>query len=251
MRNLIKALPVAVVLPLALFLASVGPNDAAANISKWMSFLGVHDLSAWRITPYDVAHINFAAFFLSVVYIVAMWGWRVLPRLTKGRRSEEARSADRRTPNAATPQAAIVWDTHLGHTYSGLSPNIRTHALQIKGKNVSGRAVEVTKLKLTSGVTGAEKPVSVLTADGLLPVSEINEVPSGASIVLKWEFDSQKGIDPQDLLNQWGEMRISITYDGERHNLTLTEDMVRAVYSNFQPSPIGPRVTRRLESPPQ
>ncbi|MBO0739726.1 MAG: hypothetical protein J2P48_24835, partial [Alphaproteobacteria bacterium] len=46
-RNLLKALPLGVCLPLVIAAASVGPDDAVSNISKWTQWFGFRNPPDW------------------------------------------------------------------------------------------------------------------------------------------------------------------------------------------------------------
>jgi hypothetical protein len=81
MWNFIKALPIAVGLPLVIGAASIGPEDAASNISKWALWFGVPDIPAWLTYEAIDTRAVIGAFTLSAVYATAVWGF---PRLRKG-----------------------------------------------------------------------------------------------------------------------------------------------------------------------
>ncbi len=78
MRDWIKAalqaLPIAIGLPVVLFLASVKPEDAASNLAVWAHFLGFSQVPAWLANPAADRHAMVSAIVLSVIYAGAVWG---------------------------------------------------------------------------------------------------------------------------------------------------------------------------------
>lgn len=74
MRKIIKALPLGVGLPIVIGIASVSPGDAASNVSKWASLLGLHDVPAWLAGRAADPIIILVAFGLAAIYWIAVWG---------------------------------------------------------------------------------------------------------------------------------------------------------------------------------
>ena len=89
MRKFIKALPIAVGLPVVIGAASVGPDDAASNISKWLNKLGWHNLPAWLRDNFADNRVIVAAIALGTIYTFVFY---VAPRVGEnftGKRQEK------------------------------------------------------------------------------------------------------------------------------------------------------------------
>lgn len=72
-RDLLKGLPIGVGLPIVIGAASVGPEDAQSNISKWIEFLGIHDMPSW-VAHRATDHYTIAtAIVLAFAYSLAVW----------------------------------------------------------------------------------------------------------------------------------------------------------------------------------
>ena len=72
MRAALKWIPGAI-LALIIGAASVGPEAAVSNLSKWASMLGVHDLPTWLITKAIDRTAIISSTALLVVYVIVVW----------------------------------------------------------------------------------------------------------------------------------------------------------------------------------
>ncbi|HTD15652.1 MAG TPA: toll/interleukin-1 receptor domain-containing protein [Chthoniobacterales bacterium] len=147
--------------------------------------------------------------------------------------------------HSAAQHAALEWDNHLGHTYRSEGTAIYTLAFQLSARNKSGRAVKLEHARLISGITGATAEVLVGTADGWVRPSDINLIAVNSTVTLQVVFNPPNGLAAQDFINSWGTMQLSVTYDGATHEVPIREEMTRALYAGFRPSPIGPSITAR------
>jgi hypothetical protein len=136
-------------------------------------------------------------------------------------------------------QAALDWEDHLGHIYDGSPPLIYTKAIQLSAKNISGRPVRLEDARLTSGITGATAEVLVVMTTTWHPPSDINPIPPIGILTLQVSFNPPTGLAAQEFINSWATMHLSLTYDGATHKVPIREDMTRALYVSFRPSPIG------------
>jgi hypothetical protein len=73
MRDFLKALPLTVGLPLVIGAASVGPDDAASNISKWLREIGINHVPKWLTDPKIDNAAIWGAFVLAALYAVVVW----------------------------------------------------------------------------------------------------------------------------------------------------------------------------------
>jgi hypothetical protein len=77
----LKFVPLGVVLPMVIGAASIGPEDAVSNLSKWMDKFGIHNLPDALTTKAADHHILIATGVFSVIYAFLMWG---LPAIRLG-----------------------------------------------------------------------------------------------------------------------------------------------------------------------
>lgn len=78
MRNFIKALPLAILLPIVLAMASVPPNAAISNLAQWVQFIGIHNVPTWLTSRAIDPLLIVLALVLACLYALAAWGspWR-------------------------------------------------------------------------------------------------------------------------------------------------------------------------------
>jgi hypothetical protein len=139
--------------------------------------------------------------------------------------------------------AALEWNDHLGHQYQAVGNAIYTVGVTFSGKNVSDKPVQLQSAKIISGITGASADMVVETISGSMNPSDSDPISPNALVTLKMEFSGPTGLSAQQLINSWGLMYLSVTYDGEPHELKITEEMTRRLYEAFRPSPLNPQTT--------
>jgi hypothetical protein len=83
MREFFKVLPLGLALPVTLFAASIGPEDAASNLSKWVRWVGIDDLPLWLTEKTADRTIPEVVVVLCLLYAVLVWG---LPWFSRRRR---------------------------------------------------------------------------------------------------------------------------------------------------------------------
>jgi hypothetical protein len=76
-RDLLKALPL--VVPIIIAAASVGPEQATSNLSKWVAWSGANQIPRWLLLTILGA--------VSIAYVTAIWG---IPYLYKRMRAKSA-----------------------------------------------------------------------------------------------------------------------------------------------------------------
>ena len=74
-REAIKILPLGLLLPVIIGAASVSPDDASSNLSKWAHWLGIEDVPQWLTQKASdrwvlVGSIVFALLYLFVIYVL-------------------------------------------------------------------------------------------------------------------------------------------------------------------------------------
>lgn len=73
MRELFKALPIGVGVPLLIGAASVGPEDAASNISKWARHFGLHHIPEWMVDKGADNKVIIGVVLLAALYAALVW----------------------------------------------------------------------------------------------------------------------------------------------------------------------------------
>jgi hypothetical protein len=73
-RELLKTIPLGIVVPFTIMAASVSPEDAGSNFSKWLHWIGVHDLPYWVMPKITDDYVVVGAILLSVAYGLIVWG---------------------------------------------------------------------------------------------------------------------------------------------------------------------------------
>jgi hypothetical protein len=108
MREFLKALPIGVGLPLVIGAASVGPDDAASNISKWLHEIGIRHTPIWLTDPASDRAALWGALVLAALYAVVVWV--IIPKVTK--RHTALRVAPSNDPTEKVMQS--IFDTSGG-----------------------------------------------------------------------------------------------------------------------------------------
>ena len=166
--------------------------------------------------------------------------WRIHKRMKMALQSSTVATS---SPIDIHNGALLRWDEHLGHTYSSKNNTIYTVAIQISGRNESQQEVQLEDACIISGITGVKIPMKVGTSDGWIASNETNPIPPNGSVTLRAEFNEPDGFSAQDFVRDWGKIYLNVRYDGDVYRKTIDENMVLAMYANFRPSPLGPRVT--------
>jgi uncharacterized membrane protein len=73
-KRALNAIPRGVLLTIIFGAASVGPEDAQSNLSKWAHSLRFKDLPSWLITRSADYKTIAAAVALSAAYVAIVWG---------------------------------------------------------------------------------------------------------------------------------------------------------------------------------
>ena len=73
MRNLLKALPLGVVLPMILFGAATPPDAVGSNISKWLKLAGASDIPAFLVAKSADHWVAIGAIIVALVYSLIVW----------------------------------------------------------------------------------------------------------------------------------------------------------------------------------
>lgn len=103
--------------------------------------------------------------------------------------------------------------------------------------------MQLQSARIISGITGASADMTVETTDGSLDPSDSDPISPNALVTLKAEFSGPTGLLAQEFINSWGLMYLSVCYDGEPHEVKITEDMTRKLYEAFRPYPLNPNTT--------
>lgn len=88
LRSFLKWLPGAFAVPIVIGAASIGPDQAVSNISKWIQWIGISDLPSWLTAQSADRWAIFGALLFSVIYFVAIWA------ITRSRRGRSVTNLD-------------------------------------------------------------------------------------------------------------------------------------------------------------
>jgi hypothetical protein len=115
----IKALPLGVGVPVVIGAASIGPEEAASNLSKWAHKLGLHDLPTWLLDKGADRYAIIGALIFAIVYLTIAF---IAPRIIRHRRLRDTPAEIRKSADApAEPSSAISEASapSLLHRYEG------------------------------------------------------------------------------------------------------------------------------------
>jgi hypothetical protein len=146
-------------------------------------------------------------------------------------------------PSTIAPD--LIWDDHLGHSYSSRGTEIITEAIQISATNGAGHELRLEDAYIVSGQGYGEKPLKVGTTGGWLTPKATNPVAAGQRVTFRAEFDP---IPANEFFEKWKTFQITVKHDGGatiRKN--VDENMVAAMYASFTPTQIGPQITPKLK----
>ena len=73
--------------------------------------------------------------------------------------------------------------------------------------------------------------------------SDSAPIPPNGLVTLKIEINAPSGLLAQEFINSWGLMYLSVSYNGEPHEVKITEEMTRKLYEAFRPCPLNPQTT--------
>lgn len=150
-------------------------------------------------------------------------------------------------PKVPPPQAQVIWDDHLGHSYSGFGAAMITSAFQINAVNNLGHELRIEKAFVVSGEGHGEKMLLVSTTTGWMPAEKVNPIANGQRLTFKVDFGSTSS---REVFENWKTFQITLIYEGGISRKNVTEKMVRSVFAGFSPSPIGPQVIPKGRPPP-
>src|SRR5260370_4763805 len=88
-REILKALPLGVAVPMLVGAASVRHEDAVSNLLKWVHRIGIHDLPDWLTYASTDRRVIYASLFAAFVYAVVMWGRPILRGASALREEEQ------------------------------------------------------------------------------------------------------------------------------------------------------------------
>ena len=137
----------------------------------------------------------------------------------------------------------LIWDNHLGHTYSSEGTNIITEAIQIGAKNGPNREMRLENAYIVSGQGAGEIQLKVGSDQGWIAPKDTNTIPPDHPIIFRAEFPPTPA---REFFEKWKTFRITVKHDGGAMlTRDVDENMVAAIYSSFRPNPIGPQVTTK------
>jgi hypothetical protein len=147
-RNFLKALPLAVLLPLALAMVSVAPEDAISNFSKWAHLFGLYDLPGWLTAKSADYQVPLYILALSIIYAATVWG---IPFYRKHRRTPrdgpQSVSSAVETPRSVLLLSVGQTGRYVSTRARGLYNTVRTFSVMVENDHATN-AVSDCKLTL-------------------------------------------------------------------------------------------------------
>ncbi len=139
MWDIVKGLPLAFLLPVGLFLASVGPNDAKENIVKWVPWLRRQIMSTWIVQTLTFPGVAVGVLGIAVTYAFLVWG---VPRL-----------------RLSTPIGSLI--ALIGMVVCGVSLASFTSIYVILSRSYLGNRVEpASSVSVSQGISGTDQAPS-------------------------------------------------------------------------------------------
>jgi hypothetical protein len=213
---LLKALPLGLALPLVIAAASIGPEDAASNLAKWVRWLGFSDIPRWLSDKAADHRIIVAAIVFGIAYAIVVWGIPFLIRRTS-------------QSSITVPLIAIVLFFSGGLLWQYLNPSPQWRLSVEQAKKLSNLLEQVPagqrfKVPLTALIASTASQVYAqqlaevfethewncsLSLDGRMPPNLV-----GMALIVPNGLNSSAG-PPQD------EMRISEILEKARFRFTI------------------------------
>lgn len=149
-------------------------------------------------------------------------------------------ATSRPAPTTEVPKTVIVWDDHLGHSYSGAGAALRTSAFQIGAVNNLGHELRLERAYAISSQGAGEKELQIAAGGEWHPVAGVRPIGNQQALMLRITFDE---VLSKQVFANWMSFQITLVYNGGLvSRKDVTEQMVRTVYESFRPSPIGPQI---------
>jgi hypothetical protein len=178
---------------------------------------------------------------IGLATLVVGLGIYFFPLPTQSQSAANAAGADRREPEP------IVWSKTpiLGWTKAP-DGTIYTHTFGIAGKNVGKDEVQLERLYIESGLTGARVELKVqIPNEGAVAARDTNPIPADAFIELvSDEFAPTIGVAESEFLRDWGAVRFVAEYDGQKHRMIFDRATIDALFDAQRPKS-EPHVSRK------
>lgn len=140
LKNVLKVLPLGVVLPVVIGAASVKPNDAMSNLSEWAHWLGIHHVPDWLVSPSADKNVIMAYVLFALVYIGFMWRSDILKIFQKKvdlpspRQEEEISQPERIFVDTTPAKLMKLYDGRTSFAADALARPYLGKWMQISGK---------------------------------------------------------------------------------------------------------------------
>lgn len=122
-RNILKAVPLGVVLPGALAMMAVSPDDAMSNIAKWLHAVGIHQVPEWLAGNLGDSRFLGISIILSIIYAGFVWG--AVPRWRGRRQPDRVPPSPPSSSQAASPTERSVPAPKLGAQEAALLEGLK------------------------------------------------------------------------------------------------------------------------------
>jgi hypothetical protein len=113
------------------------------------------------------------------------------------------------------------------------------------------RSLHTRRRRTLRGALALSPGVFALKATKLLPFWSVGHFYPNGTVTLEVTFNAPTGLIAQEIVDSWGTMHLSVTYDGATYKVPISEKMIRALYESFRPNPIDPTVMRATPKIPE
>jgi hypothetical protein len=178
LSNIFKALPLGLGVPLVIGAASIGPEEAASNLSKWAHWLGLHDLPTWLLDKGTDRHAILGSIAFAIIYSIIVF---IVPRVIRHRRPQTAGMVPGGHEVITTPT------THINFPYVRALLNDDKAAKERylfveNAKSVPMQGVEIVLQDVSDPSIGHVFKTPILYQDGgrFVPIGEAHTLRIGA-----------------------------------------------------------------------
>lgn len=113
--------------------------------------------------------------------------------------------------------------------------------------NIGKSEIQLKRIILISGATGAVRNVKLLTDVGEIDISEANPVPPGAQFPIMAYFGDEikhTFMYEDEFLKDWTPFTLEISYDNQVQRILVSRAYMNDIFNAQRPNQ-GPRVTKR------
>ena len=130
-------------------------------------------------------------------------------------------------------------------------PNLgrNVFSLQFRGVNTSEKEVEIKNASIISALNGTKVQLEIVAQREIVPLSEVELIPPGASVDLVAKFGPPDpnapgkilGLEPKVFLETWKQFSLNVQDNTKQYRISFNEGDL----APFFPGMVGPHVTKK------